>query len=270
MHSILEYRLFFIGDYAFTLAMLVGLLLVWLLTVILLRTIRRLINRGGGRLISLPDKGRQMSVYLLAKYFIWTIAVVVMLEIVGLHVSVLLAGSAALLVGLGLGVQEIFRDIVSGIFLLFEGTIEIGDILELDGRIGRVEEINLRTSKLLTREGQTMIVPNHKFITLNVHNWTHQEQNPSAFRVHVRVGHDADERQMLQILKSAVLEHTDVIRDDPEHLPEVYLSDFQEKCTLYEVKIWTRKVFEAETLLSQLRLVIQQQLREAGMPFPRD
>ncbi len=167
---------------------------------LLLRAIRRVINRGGGRLLDLSDKGRRMSLYLLAKYFVWTVAVAVMLEIVGVHVSVLLAGSAALLVGLGLGMQQIFRDIVSGIFLLFEGTIEIGDVLEVDGKLGRVEEINLRTSKVLTRDGQTMIVPNHKFITENVLNWTHHDTNPSAFRVQVRVAHEADERQMVALL----------------------------------------------------------------------
>lgn len=270
MHSFLEYQLFTVGTYTFTLAMFLGLILVWLLTTLLLRTIRRVINRGGGRLLNISDKGRRMSLYLLAKYFIWTVAVAVMFEVVGIHVSVLLAGSAALLVGLGLGIQQIFKDIVSGVFLLFEGTIEIGDVLELDGKIGRVEEINLRTSKLLTRDGHTMIVPNHKFITENVQNWTHQNAQPSAFRIQVRVGHDAQAQQMVEILHQVAKAHPDVMKQDPEKQPQVRLSDFMEKCTLYELKFWTDQKFEAEQVQSDLRFAIQALLIAQGVPFPKD
>ncbi len=270
MHSFLEYQLFSVGTYTFTLAELLGLVLVWTLTTLLLRTIRRVINRGGGRLLNISDKGRRMSLYLLAKYFIWTVAVAVMFEVVGIQVSVLLAGSAALLVGLGLGIQQIFKDIVSGVFLLFEGTIEIGDVLELDGKIGRVEEINLRTSKLLTRDGHTMIVPNHKFITENVQNWTHQNAQPSSFRVQVRVGHDANAPQLTDILQQVAQAHPDVINNDPERKPQVRLSDFMEKCTLYELKFWTEKKFDAEQVQSELRFAIQAQLVAQGVPFPKD
>lgn len=270
MHSFLEYQLFSIGEYKFTLAMLIGLILVWVMTTLLLRTIRRVINRGGGRLIDLTDKGRQMSLYLIARYFIWTIAVAVMLEILGIHVSVILAGSAALLVGLGLGVQQIFRDIVSGIFLLFEGTIEIGDVLELDGKVGRVEEINLRTSKVLTRDGHAMIVPNHKFITENVLNWSHHNTLPSAFKIQIRVGHEADERKMRAILSSAVAAQKDILQKDPQHMPQIHFADFQEKCVVYELKFWSQRKFDAEEVQSELRFAIQEQLREHEIPFPKD
>jgi len=270
MHSILEYQLFSINKYSFSVAMLLGLVLVWLLTTLLLRTIRRVINRGGGRLLDLSNKGRRMSLYLLVKYFIWTVAVGVMFEIVGIHVSVLLAGSAALLVGLGLGVQPIFRDIVSGIFLLFEGTIEIGDVLEVDGKVGRVEEINLRTSKLLTRDGHIMIVPNHKFITENVQNWTHQNAQPSAFYVQVRVAHAADGKLLTKILTNIVAAHPDILDKSSEHPPMIFLTDFQEKCAVYEIRFWTQQKFEADRVQSDLRFAIQQQLREQDIPFPKD
>ena len=270
MHYIPEYQLFFFGEYHFTVAMLMGLVLVWLLTTLLLRAIRRVINRDGSRLLNLSDKGRRMSLYLLAKYMIWTVAVAVMLEIIGIHISVILAGSAALLVGLGLGVQPIFRDIVSGIFLLFEGTIEIGDVIKLDGEVGRVKEINLRTSKLLTRDGHTMIVPNHKFITENVLNWTHQDAQPAAFRILIRAAYDVDENQLTAVLHSVVLAHPDVMTQDPERQPQVALLEFQEKCVLYEVRFWTEKQFEADQVQSALRFAFLQEMRKLGIPFPKE
>ena len=220
--------------------------------------------------MNLSDKGRRMSLYLLAKYMIWTIAAAVMLEIIGIHISVLLAGSAALLVGLGLGVQPIFRDIVSGIFLLFEGTIEIGDIIRLDGEVGRVKEINLRTSKLITRDGHTMIVPNHKFITENVMNWTHQEMHSAAFRVQVRAGYDVDGQQLTEVLNSVVMAHPDVLTKDPERMPQVALLEFQEKCVLYEVRFWTEKQFDADQVQSALRFAFLEKMRANDIPFPKE
>jgi small-conductance mechanosensitive channel len=211
-----------------------------------------------------------MSLYLIARYFVWTIAAAAMLEVIGFQVSVILAGSAALLVGLGLGVQQIFRDIVSGIFLLFEGTIEIGDVLEVHGKIARVEEINLRTSKLLTRDGNIMIVPNHTFITENVLNWTHKETQPSAFSIQVRVGHAADERQVHDLLHAAVQAQTEILQQEPGYRPQVLLADFEEKFTRYEIQFWTYQKFEAETVQSKLRFEVQKRLRENNIPFPKD
>jgi small-conductance mechanosensitive channel len=203
-----------------------------------------------------------MSVYLLVKYFVWTMAVAVMLEMVGIHVSVILAGSAALLVGLGLGIQQIFRDIVSGVFLLFEGTIEIGDIIELEGKVGRVEEINLRTSKLATRDGHTMIVPNHKFITENVHNWTHQNAGATAFSVQIMVPIKTDDRVVRKALTQIASENTSIVHQVPAHEPQIRLADFQEKGTVYEIRFWTNQKFEVDNIKSDLRWAAQEKLRE--------
>ncbi|HAD12800.1 MAG TPA: hypothetical protein DCF33_10225 [Saprospirales bacterium] len=261
MQTFLEYQLFSYKGYTLTVAMLSGIFLVWLLTTLLLRAIRRIIRKGSERLLNVVDRGRQLSVYLLVKYFVWTMAVAVMLEIVGIHVSVILAGSAALLVGLGLGIQQIFRDIVSGVFLLFEGTIEIGDIIELDGKVGRVEEINLRTSKLLTRDGHTMIIPNHKFITENVHNWTHQQSEVSAFSVNIMVPHKTDDRVVRKALQQAADENTDIIHNVPAQEPQIRLADFQEKGTVYEIRFWTNQKFEVDSIKSDLRCAAQERLR---------
>ena len=103
MKTFLEYQLISYNGYTLTVAMLLGIFLVWLITTLSLRAVRKVINRGSARLLNLADRGRQLSVYLLIKYFVWTLAVAIMLEMVGIHVSAILAGSAALLVGLGLG-----------------------------------------------------------------------------------------------------------------------------------------------------------------------
>jgi small-conductance mechanosensitive channel len=262
MQTFLEYQLFTYKGYTLTVAMVLGIFLVWLLTTLFLRAVRRVIHRGSTRLLNLADRGRQMSLYLLVKYFVWTLAIAVMLEMVGIRVSVILAGSAALLVGLGLGVQQIFKDIISGVFLLFEGSIEIGDIIELDGKVGRVEEINLRTSKLSTRDGHTMIIPNHKFITENVHNWSHLQSEATAFSVQILVPGKTDHRIVREALNQVAAENQDIVHEVPAQTPQIRLADFQEKGTVYEIRFWTDQKFDVENIKSDLRWAAQEKLRE--------
>jgi small-conductance mechanosensitive channel len=196
---------------------------------------------------------------------VWTVTTAVMLEIIGIHVTVVLAGSAALLVGVGLGVQQIFRDIMSGIFLLFEGTIEIGDVLLLDGQVGKVLEINLRTSKLLTRDGQVMIVPNHKFITENLMNWTHQDQLPSRFSFTVGTNYLAPENRVREIMLACAQMHPDVLQDDPERPTQARLQDFTDERIIFELLFWTHRKFEADTVCGDLRFAIRERLQAEGI-----
>lgn len=259
MEEILQKKILVIGSWTLTVTMVLGLLLTWFLTWLLLRTLRRIIKKRE-LLLPISDSGRRHSVFLIVKYLIWTIAVAVMLEIVGIHVTVLLAGSAALLVGLGLGVQQIFRDIVSGVFLLFEGTIEIGDVLQLDGVVGRVVEINLRTSELITRDGRVMIVPNHKFITENLINWSHYDQQPSKFAITVGTDYLAPESRVLEIMLDCARQHPDLILNDPERQPNARIHEFTAEQMIFELSFWTHRKFESDHVGGDLRLAIRARL----------
>ncbi|MBL4861816.1 MAG: mechanosensitive ion channel, partial [Crocinitomicaceae bacterium] len=89
-------------------------------------------------------KKRRITIFLITKYLGWFVSILVSLSALGVNITTLLFGSTAVLVGLGLGLQNIFKDLVSGLFLLFEGSLKIGDIIEADGVVGKVIEINLR------------------------------------------------------------------------------------------------------------------------------
>ncbi len=264
MGEILQYKLFSLGNYSLTVTMLLGGILTWLLAWMLLRAMRRVIHRSE-RLHIGSDKGRRHSLYLIAQYFVWTVTAAVILEVLGVHVSVMLAGSAALLVGLGLGLQQIFRDTMSGIFLLFEGTIEIGDVLQLDGLVVKVLEINLRTSKLVTRDGLVMIVPNHKFITENVLNWTHEDQLPSRFSVSIGTNYAAPENRVRDIMLDCAKANPHVLQDDPERITEARLQNFADERIIFELHFWTHQKFEADAICSDLRFAIRERLLAEGI-----
>ncbi len=191
--------------------------------------------------------------------------IILSLEITGIQLSLLLAGSAALLVGIGLGLQQTFNDLVSGLILLFEGSINIGDIVELDnGLVGRVTEIGLRTSKVETRDSIGIIVPNSRFINNNIINWSHN-RSLTRFIIKVGVSYRNDPRQVEVILLSAVKDHTEIARNPS---PVVRLMDFGNSAIQYELLFWTYSAWRIEYIKSEIRFVIFERFRQEGIEIP--
>jgi small-conductance mechanosensitive channel len=266
LRVILEYQIFRIGDYVLTVSNVLGVVLIWAVVWVVLRLAKRLIFRGLKNMVS--DRGRRFSLFLIVQYIAWVLGAMGIFRSLGLDISVLLAGSAAFLVGIGLGLQQIFRDIASGVFLLFEGTIEVGDVIQVDGTVGKVEQINLRTSKVLTRDGLTMIVPNHKFIVERVINWSHQDKAASRFTVQVTVNFQTDEKLVRQLLLESAEEHPDVVTDDPERPPQARLTDFTKTDMMLEMLFWTHRKFEVESVRSDLRFSLREKFRQHGIQEP--
>ena len=103
----------------------------------------------------------------------------------GINITLLLTASAALFVGLGLALQDIFQDIIGGIFIITDKSVHVGDIVEVDGKVGKVFEIKLRTTRAITRDDKVIIIPNHHFITDIIYNYT---QNHKTTREKIIIG----------------------------------------------------------------------------------
>lgn len=213
------------------------------------------------------DDKRRMSIYLITKYFIWIISVIFMLQALGFQVTALLIGSSALLIGLGLGLQTIFKDLVSGLFLLFEGTMKIGDIIEADGVIGRVTEINLRSSELITREDVKIIIPNSRFISDKVVNWSHDVDH-IRFEINVGLAYGIDVEAAIDVLQS-VLEESKHVMKKPQSF--VRFSDFGDSSLDFELVFWSKEMFTINTIKSDLRREVYKKLKEHNIeiPFPQ-
>lgn len=256
------------GKLHVTPADLISIAIGLILVVAALRLVRFLLKRleKQGRL----DSGRGNSVYLIIKYLVIVIAIAVLIESLGFKLSIILAGSAALLVGLGLGLQDTFNDFVSGIIILVEGSIQVGDVLEVEGIIGRVVAIKLRTSQIVTRDGVNMIVPNHKFITDNVINWS-LNRKPTRFKVNVGVSYKSDVEQVREILMKSVEELPGAVLGLKEYKPVVRLADFGESAIAFDVLFWSYDYFKFETIRSDLRFIIARKFKEGGIeiPFPQ-
>ena len=254
------------GELKFTLSkfilavliLLVSRLVVWLATQLFLYGVYK--KRG-------VDKGSQFAINQLLKYFIYFIAVFVALEHLGINMTLIWTGAAALLVGVGLGLQQTFNDFISGLVLLFERSTQVGDILEFGGNVGIIREIGLRASVIETRQNISMVVPNSKLVNENVINWSHYS-NRVRFEVSVGVAYGSDTAAVKEILFSVVNDHDDVM---PYPKPFVRFNDFGDSALLFTVYFFSRNFMFIENVKSDIRFEIDKRFRAHNItiPFPQ-
>lgn len=265
MREFLEKEVITFGDHHLTIFQLVVTACALVMTYAVTKLVRKvLIDRGN---YSELERGRRLSVFQLVQYVIWVVVILLTLEGLGFQITLLLAGSAALLVGIGLGLQEVFKDFISGIILLFDGTIRVSDVIEVDGFVGQVKEIRLRASEVETRDGIVVIVPNGRFITGNVINWTHNRKL-TRFHVVVGVAYGSDVRQVERILTDCAMKHPEVVKT-PE--PFVFFSDFGDSQLTFSLQFYSRAVVKIEFVKSDLRFAIIEAFRDndVTIPFPQ-
>ncbi|WP_035336189.1 mechanosensitive ion channel domain-containing protein [Dokdonia sp. PRO95] len=246
-----------------TIGHLIILIIAFILTSILLKWIRVLMTRK----MEGDDKLKFVSVFKFIKYIAYIVVVLATMSASGINITVLLTASAALFVGLGLALQEVFQDVIGGILIMIDKSISAGDIIEMDGRVGRVFEIKLRTTRALTRDDKVIIIPNHKFITDTVYNYT---QNHKTTRENVKVGvaYGSDTRQVEKILLECAVAHPEILKHPK---PFALFENFGDSSLDFGLYFFVRDSFVDPRIKSALRYAIDDRFRESGIsiPFPQ-
>ena len=264
--EILNYEIINTKDVQITPSFILIAVLVFIFTAYFLHIIKSFFNRQIEK--KAIDDARGRTVFQIIKYIIWMIVVIGVLQSGGIRLTLFLGAGAALLVGIGFGLQQIFADIISGIFLLFERNLLIGDVLEVEGGIvGKVKEIGIRTSKILTRENIIYIIPNSQIISDKVINWSHAETR-TRFNVNVGVAYGSDIRLVEKVLLEVAAGHKDLCN---KPVPFVRFNDFGESSLDFQLFFWTRKSFIVENIKSDLRFEIDTKFRQNNIeiPFPQ-
>ena len=246
-------------------SILISLFIV-LATVIALKLLQRVFNRFVDK--KKLDKSTSWSIFQIVKYFVWVVISILVLESLGMEISILLASIAALLVGVGLGIQQLFNDLASGIILLIERNLKIDDIIQLeDGEVGRVTQIGLRTSEIKSRDDIIMIIPNSKFVNDKIINWSHIDQN-TRFHVDVGVAYGSDPHLVSQCLLRCVASLDDVSQQ-PE--PFVRFNNFGDSSLDFQIFFWVKNSFVVERIKSDIRFLIYDEFHKNGIqiPFPQ-
>jgi len=213
------------------------------------------------------EEGRRYTIVQISKYLIYTVAFVIALETIGVKVTAILAASTALFVGLGLGLQDAFKDLASGVIILMERTLSVGDVIQMGEQIGKVEAVGLRTTSVRTRDDILVIMPNHKMTNETVMNLTHSQET-TRFSVGVGVAYGTDTVMVKKILQQIAVDHPE---SDPMHDPQVILKEFGENSLMFELFFYTRNLFFVEKIKSEIRFEIDRRFRESGItiPFPQ-
>ncbi|MBU2651662.1 MAG: mechanosensitive ion channel [Bacteroidetes bacterium] len=242
------------------------LILAWIIGLrIALFLIRKILNKTESR--KKLNQNQTFVIYQIIKYFVIVIAVVVILQSLGLNLTILTASSAALFVGIGLGLQQVFKDMFAGLILLFTGTIRIGDIIEIENIVAKVTGIGFRTSTVVTRDDIDMIIPNSLIISEKVINWSYNNDT-TRFTLEIGVAYGSDVDLVKNLLMEAAGEHPEVSKE-PE--PFVRFTDFGESSLDFQLLFWSKNMYRIENVLSDLRFSIDKKFRNHGVsiPFPQ-
>jgi len=265
INKFLDYKLISVSDYAIKGDTIFAIVIIYFTTHIILWLIKKLLlsDKRKNRL----DEGNAYALLQIIRYVIWVISVSIILQTIGIKISVLIAGSAALLVGIGFGLQQTFNDIVSGIILLSERSIKVGDILEIDDDVVQIKKIGLRTSIGMDRDDISIILPNSMITTSKVINWSHQDKK-TRFRIKVGVAYGSDVDLVIQVLEDSVFEHPKVL---DKSLVRARFVEFNNSSLDFEVLFFSENIFRIENIKSDIRRIINKRFIEHGIsiPFPQ-
>lgn len=181
--------------------------------------------------------------------------------------NVFLTASAALFVGIGFALQTFFQDIISGILMILDQSLHVGDIIEVDGKVGQVREIRLRNTRMVTRNDRVMVIPNSKFMTDVLFNWT-QNSKINREQVDVGVAYGSDVQLVKNILENCVRDVVGVVKDKQVL---VLFEDFADSSLNFSVYFYVDNGMKSPNIKSEIRFKIDKAFREnnIAIPFPQ-
>lgn len=246
-----------------------GIVLFWL---------GRISNNAGQRVIRSSQTLDTSTQEIVAKLFqigVFVLIFVILLQVMGIDVTTLVVFGGAVGVGLGFGLQQIAANFISGIIILIDRTIVIGDYIELeDGRAGRLRELNMRSGTLETFDGKDIMVPNERFITSAFTNWTHNNKK-QRYSLTFSVAYNTDLEAMFEVIKPVIASHPMVLSGDDLPLserPDAEIESFGDSGINILVEFWMEGIDDGDNRVGgDLLMMIWTTLKANGisMPFPQ-
>lgn len=260
--KIVKYQLYAGTNVKITVGTIFFAVLVFFLTFLTLKIIKKTIIR----IFFAKDKdnGRIETVFNFIGYFIYVIVFFSILSAIGININMFLTATAALFVGLGFALQQIFQDLIAGIYILLDKTLSVGNIIQIDGKVAKVKVINLRSTIVESRDHRILVIPNRVFINDIIHNWTQDEDIIRAkVEVGVYIGTD------VQLVKNILLEsaeNADRVLKSPA--PSVILDEFGESSIRFHLRYYVDDPYENDVIASNVRFEIDRLFKENGVRLP--
>ncbi len=212
------------------------------------------------------DMGVQVSITTISVYVFWFFGILWALNALGVGTTSLTVAFGALGIGLGFGLQSIFNNFISGLILLFDRAIEVGDVVEMNGQWGVIEKINVRSTVVRTYDNSALIIPNSDIVSTQMTNWTFQDVRVRR-TIRVGVAYGSDVKLVEQTLYEIAEKHPRVLRDPA---PMVLFADFGDSSLNFILRVWALLDYGLTTE-TEIRFDIDRLFRERHIeiPFPQ-
>ncbi len=270
--KVLKYQIFALNETPINGLGIIKLIAILMAAWWLSKLLRRLLDRFGEK----QAKVSRTSLYTMGRiihYLILTIGILIGLSSIGLDFTKLAIFASALGVGLGFGLQNVVSNFVSGIIVLFEKSLNIGDFIELEsGVTGEVREINMRSTLVTTNDNVDILVPNSEFVSTRVTNWTLRE---ASRRIHVPFGvaYGTDKNLVRSAVLEAAVKVPGVLASSEKRKPQVWLVGFGDSSLDFELVIWLSQdaVKRPNAIYAEFLWEIETTLKNHGIeiPFPQ-
>jgi small-conductance mechanosensitive channel len=263
---IIEYPIVYINQRPLTITSFVVGFIILLIFVFLSRGLRNILKTRFFPKYKL-DEGIQLVILRVVHYLLVGLGIIVAVQSIGLNLTSLAVVFGLLSVGIGFGLQHVASNFVSGLIVLFERPIKIGDRITIGDVWGDVVNISLRATLIRTVDNISIIVPNSEFITSRVINWSHRDPK---VRVHIPVGvaYGSDVPLVIKSLLEVADNHPQVMKDPP---PKVWFNEFGDSSLNFELLIWILDPKGRPDTISELNKGIDEIFRgnKITIPFPQ-
>lgn len=263
-NDFLQFELIAFGTEKNSIEITVGLILLLLVSLFLVKIVLRLFRKIYTRKLDPDEKLRFLGAYNFIGYLVYILVFVSVLSSAGIDITLLLTATAVIFIGLGLAMREIFQDIIGGIYIIMDKSVQAGDIIEINEKVCKVFDTKLRTTRAVTRDEKVIVIPNHKFVTDAVINYTQNYINTRQY-IRVRVAFNTDVEKVKEILINAAKSHKKVIKNPA---PFVFFEDFGDDALILGVYFFISESFIEPRIKSDIRFVIEKEFRKNNITFP--
>jgi small-conductance mechanosensitive channel len=259
---------FKLGGNEVSLMTLVQIIASVVLVILLARLVRRVLRERVLARTKL-DLGQQYAIARIAGYVVLALGLLIVLQTAGINLTSLAVVAGALGIGIGFGLQNIVNNFVSGLIILTERPIQIGNRVEVGGTAGEVIRIGARSTTIVTNDNIVLIIPNAEFVSGRVVNWDHGGDPRVRFRIPVGVSYGSEPRIVEKLLLEVADANEHVLKDPP---PKVIFNEFGENSLNFELRAWSSDMAHRPgALKSELNFAIWEKLKANGIeiPFPQ-
>jgi small-conductance mechanosensitive channel len=264
--EVIEYPLFYINQRPITITSVVVGIIILLVFVFISKGLRNIIKNRLFPKYKL-DQGIQLAILKVLHYLMVGLGIIVAVQFIGLNLTSLAVVFGLLSVGIGFGLQHVVSNFISGLIILFERPIKIGDRITIGDVLGDVENISLRATLIRTIDNVSIIVPNSEFITSQVINWSHRDPK---IRVHIKVGvaYGSDVPLVIRSLLEVAQNHPEVLK---KPAPKVWFEEFGDSSLNFDLLAWTPNPKRRPDIKSDLNKGIDEIFRKnkIQIPFPQ-